>query len=77
VNKITVTPSSESNAETSLNVNFFQPDSTFIVYTCVVRKSLRHLDRTFVWQIALVGTIAIDGRVVKKREKENEKWHSK
>jgi len=70
VNKITITPSPESNAETSLNVNFFQPNSTFIVYTCVVRKSLRHLDRTFVWQIALVGTtIAIDGRVGEKKER--------
>jgi len=74
VNKITITPSSESNAETSLNVNFFQPDSTFIAYTCVVRKSLRHLDRTFVWQIALVGTtIAIDGRVAKKKERKKTK----
>lgn len=59
------------DAETSLNVNFFQPDSTFIVYAGVGRKSLqRHPGQTFVWQIALVGTtIAIDGRVGWKKKK--------
>lgn len=58
------------DAKTSLNVNFFQPDSTFIVYAGVGRKSLqRHPGQTFVWQIALVGTtIAIDGRVGWKKE---------
>lgn len=65
--KIAVIPGFRIDAETWLNVNFFQPDSTFIVYT---RKSLqRHPGRTFVWQIALVGTtIAIDGHVGEKKE---------